>query len=142
MIEELSKKDSYWRKIALKICGNKSLADDLVQDMYLKLYNCENEINDFYVIVVMRNLFIDTTKQKKHISIDTFDLPDNNNAFEYDDNEQELVSALKWYEKELIELSYDKPYREIQRELNINYKFVMRIVNKAKTKWEEKNMKA
>jgi hypothetical protein len=31
MLKELSLKDSYWRKIALNICKDKGLADDLVQ---------------------------------------------------------------------------------------------------------------
>ena len=38
MLKELSKLDSEWRKIALKICNNKMLSDDLVNDMYLKMH--------------------------------------------------------------------------------------------------------
>ena len=41
MVEQLSKKDAYWRKIAFNICKDKSTADDLVNDMYLKLYDCK-----------------------------------------------------------------------------------------------------
>jgi DNA-directed RNA polymerase specialized sigma24 family protein len=41
VLEELSKKDEYWRQIAFKICKDKYLADDLVNEMYLKLYNNE-----------------------------------------------------------------------------------------------------
>ena len=39
MLLELSKKDKKWRHIALKLCGNKDLADDIVQEMYLKLHD-------------------------------------------------------------------------------------------------------
>ncbi len=38
ILESLSKKDKYWRQIAFNICKDKSLADDLVQEMYLRRY--------------------------------------------------------------------------------------------------------
>jgi len=36
-INELAKHDTKWREIAFKITWDKTKADDLVQDMYLKL---------------------------------------------------------------------------------------------------------
>jgi len=59
MIHQLALKDSFWRKTALIICKDKMLSDDLVNDMYLKLHDCKKEINDFYVIRTIRNLFLD-----------------------------------------------------------------------------------
>ncbi len=53
-ILELSKKDKKWRHIALKLCGNKELADDIVQDMYLKLHDKE-DLKDFYVVLKLLN---------------------------------------------------------------------------------------
>ena len=139
---ELSKKDSYWRGIALKICRNKFMADDIVQEMYLKLFDNDKCKNDFYVIIVMRNIFLDTIKkEKRFLDLDNFDFKDTNTAFEIDDNEKELIEGLKWYEKELIEMSYDKSFHEIQRELNINYQYVRRIVQKTKLKWEDQKNK-
>jgi DNA-directed RNA polymerase specialized sigma24 family protein len=139
---ELSKKDSYWRSIALKICRNKFMADDIVQEMYLKLCNNDKDKNDFYVIIVMRNIFLDTIKKDKmFLDVDNYDFKDTDITFEIDDNEKELIESLKWYEKELIEMSYDKSFHEIQRELNINYQFVRRILNKTKTKWQDQKNK-
>ena len=37
ILKELSSNDKKWRKIAYGICKDKQLADDLVQDAYLKL---------------------------------------------------------------------------------------------------------
>ncbi len=139
---ELSKKDNYWRGIALKICRNKFMADDIVQEMYLKLFDNDKCKNDFYVIIVMRNIFLDTIKKdKRFLDLDNFDFKDTNTEFEIDDNEKELIEGLKWYEKELIEMSYDKSFHEIQRELNINYQYVRRIVQKTKLKWEDQKNK-
>ena len=130
MLEELSKKDEYWRQIAFKICKDKYLADDLVNEMYLKLYNNEKASIDWYVIIVIRNLFIDFTKQRIEISIDEITTKEINNTFEIDDNELELIKGLKWWERELLELSFDHSLRELGEKLNINYAFIHRTIKR------------
>ena len=37
MLERLSKRNEEWRNLAYRICGNYDHAQDLVQQMYLKL---------------------------------------------------------------------------------------------------------
>lgn len=134
MIDKLCKKDKFWRIVAYRICKDEMSADDIVQEMYLKLYDCKKEINDFYVIITMKNIFLQSIKKEKLlVSIDKFDFS-NEKVFEIDDAESDLIKSLKWYEKELLEMSYDKSLREIQRELNINYQFVNRIIQKSKIK--------
>lgn len=132
MLEVLSKKDDYWRKIALKICKDKYLADDLVNDMYLKLYNNEKANSDWYVIIVIRNLFLDSLKQRREISIDEVTIKETHNHFEIDDNELELIKGLKWWERELLELSYDHSLRELGEKLNINYAFIYRTIKRVR----------
>jgi len=87
----------------------------------------------------MKNIFIDSTKkQSLLVPIDNYDFS-NENEFLIDDAEKNLLDSLKWYEKELMEMLYDKSLREIQRDLNINYQFVNRILKKSKNKlWEER----
>jgi len=142
MIEELSKKDALWRKVALNICKDKQLADDLVQDMYLKLYDCKKQINDFYVVIVLRNLFLDTIKQKnkrKQVDIDSFyDLEASVSTFEMDDEETKIVNEMYWLAKGYFELSYDMSLREMAKELNTNYMYIYRTMVNANKKWQEK----
>jgi len=142
MIEELSKKDALWRKVALNICKDKQLADDLVQDMYLKLYDCKKQINDFYVVIVLRNLFLDTIKQKnkrKQVDIDSFyDLEASVSTFEMDDEETKIVNEMYWLAKGYFELSYDMSLREMAKELNTNYMYIYRTMINANKKWQEK----
>ena len=142
MIEELSKKDALWRKVALNICKDKQLADDLVQDMYLKLYDCKKQINDFYVVIVLRNLFLDTIKQKnkrKQADIDSFyDLEASVSTFEMDDEETKIVNEMYWLAKGYFELSYDMSLREMAKELNTNYMYIYRTMINANKKWQEK----
>ena len=131
MLQELSKKDSYWRSIAFNICKDKYLSDDLVNDMYLKLADCQKEINDFYVIIVIKNLFLDYVKQTKTVDLEYYKEPIND-LFEIDDKQKDLIDSLEWWEKELIEMTYNSSLRKVANELNINYAFVHRVIKRAK----------
>ena len=143
MLKELCIKDDFWRRVAFNICKDKTLADDLVQDMYIKLSDCTKEINDFYVIITIKNLFLNHLKKESlTINIDDYDFKDMLTTFELNDKEVDFISRLKWYERDVIEMTYDKSFHEIQRDLNVNYQFVRRILIKAQTKWQEENQKA
>ena len=132
MLELLAKKDNYWRQIAYKICKDKYLADDIVNDMYLKLAENEKAKNDFYVVIVIRNLFIDTTKERKYITIDENFTKEVNTNYEIDDNELQLIDSLEWWERDLIELSHDYSLRELGKKLNINYAFIHRTIKRVR----------
>lgn len=137
MIEELALKDTIWRKVALKICKDKMLADDLVNDMYLKLYDCQKEINDFYVIRTIRNLFLDHIKQNNIVSIDLFyNFEENNNLFEPDDYELSILKSiekLSYLQNGLLKESFDLSIREIANKYeHINYGLVARELDKAR----------
>ena len=132
MLELLAQKDNYWRQISYKICKDKYLADDIVNDMYLKLANNEKAKNDFYVVIVIRNLFIDTTKERKYITIDENFTKEVNSNYELDDNELQLIDSLEWWERDLIELSHDYSLRELGKKLNINYAFIHRTIKRVR----------
>jgi len=136
MLKHLAKKDKYWREIALKICKDKMLADDLVNDMYLKLYEVKKQISDFYVIITIRNLYYDYLRDKKKtVSINNFyDVTQDDNNFELDDYQLELLDRLNWVEKGYLEMSFDLSLRQIQKELNTNYGYIYRTIKKAKEK--------
>lgn len=65
MIEELALKDKKWRLYALKICGDKSMADDIVNDMYLKVYDKKiTDKKDSYFYSMMYHIFIDYKREE------------------------------------------------------------------------------
>ena len=136
MLKHLAKKDKYWREIALKICKDRMLADDLVNDMYLKLYEVKKQISDFYVIITIRNLYYDYLRDKKKtVSINNFyDVTQDDTSFELDDYQLELLDRLNWVEKGYLEMSFDLSLRQIQKELNTNYGYIYRTIKKAKEK--------
>ena len=157
MLEELSKYDSYFRKVAFNICKNTDQANDLVQEMYLKLYDTNTDIKDlkWYAIVTIKNLFIHSTKQKKFIELDLVEnfIIDDIDDFEPDDEQLRIINkvkSLKFVPRNLIKESYDKSYRQIEEEYNINYAYTYRECNKArkevlgedyKTKYPNKRLK-
>lgn len=137
MLEVLAKKDSYWRSIAFNICKDRMLADDLVSEMYIRLMDCKKEINDFYVIVTIKNIFLQEIKTKKTVSIEKFYNFANPEPFELDDKEKEVIDNMYWVAKEYIELSETKSLREIGKELNTNYAFIYRTIKKEKERWQK-----
>jgi len=144
LLEELAKKDQKWREIAFKICKDRMLADDIVQDMYIKLAEHKKQINDFYVIIVMRNLFLDYIKKEKlKISIESiYHLENNDDTFEIDDEQKKLIENLYWVAKDYFIMSFDMSLREMAKELNTNYGFIYRTMKKEKDKlWQEAEKK-
>lgn len=139
MIEILALKDSFWRKTALIICKDSMLADDLVNDMYLKLYQCDKQINDFYVIRTIKNLFLDHIKKNNNVCIDNFyNLADDNDNFEPDDYEFIIInecSKLSYLQNGLLKESYDLSVRQISEKYQyINYGLIHRELDKARKK--------
>lgn len=137
MLETLCKKDSYWRQIAYKICKDRMQADDLVSEMYLRLADCKKDINDFYVIRTIRNLFLDHIKSKNNVSIDNFhNLAENNNTFEADDYELSIIQdceKLPYLQNGLLKESYDLSVRQISEKYqHINYGLIHRELDKAR----------
>jgi DNA-directed RNA polymerase specialized sigma24 family protein len=151
-LDELAKKDKLWREMAFQICKEKDLADDLVQEMYLKLCNNTNLIKEGYVYIIIRNLFYDYTKSNKNIftnfsSVDIYSLIKAINkisieAFDKEENDKysepldynELIKGFTWYERTMFELSTLYGQRELSRQTGIHIQTIHRINKKVKSR--------
>lgn len=144
ILEQLSKRHVFWYNIAKNICKDKDLAKDLVQDMYLKVYEISEkrniEINDYYIFRVIKNLFIDfCIENNKKVSLNDFHyLEENFNKFELCDKDLKILNDLSFLERELLTLNQTMSYHEIQRVYNINYQFTRRTILKVKEKYGKK----
>jgi len=134
IIHELAKKDAQWRKMALQICKCKDLADELVQNMYIKLSERTIPVSDGYIFVTLRSLFYDSLKNTD-ILIDDF------SKFEVEDEEycegidySELSKDLTWYERTMFEQSTLLGQRELSRQTGIHIQTIHRINKMVKTK--------
>lgn len=136
MLEELAKKDSKWRNVAFSFCGNKQLADEIVQEMYLRRYDNDRgqEIKDKYIIMTIRSVFLNMIQKKVHtVSIDKLHyIESHDNTYELNDEEQKLITRYEqqdWKDQELILVSYDKSLRQIEKDYPmINYGYAFRRI--------------
>jgi len=136
-INELAKHDTKWREIAFKITWDKTKADDLVQDMYLKLMDKDKDLNDYYVTMTLKSLFIDDIRRNSktlRLSRDMDIKEDvNSSSFEPTDEEKAIldkIRSLPYIQQEFIAESYDNSLREIESIYNINYGFIYRELHK------------
>jgi len=125
LLTEISKYDNQWRRIATKICNDKSLADDLVNDMYLKIYKINPEKwNKAYISYIIYHLFIDHVRNNKTtISIDTLlELPS------YEEHITEIrikvnliLNELGFMDREVLLHTHEKSLRKRSKELNMSH---------------------
>ena len=135
MLETLSKQDKEWRKMAFIICKDKQLADDITNDMYINLhkYNASlDRIKDLnsYIFRVLKNEYNRYFKKEQTVHIsELYYLKDNQNEFEPDDYQQEILdkfNTLEWGKQEYISESYDRSTRQIAEFYHINYGHIHR----------------
>lgn len=133
---ELAKKDSQWRKMALQICKDKDLADELVQEMYVKVSNKTKPLSDGYIFVTLRSLFYDHLKNKEILVDDfsQFQLIVEEYSEELDIDYIKLTKNLTWYERTMFELSTLVGQRELERQTGIPLQTIHRINKMVKLK--------
>jgi DNA-directed RNA polymerase specialized sigma24 family protein len=93
MLEELAKNHDKWLRMAMSICGNRDKANDLTQDMYVKLHDCTKDINEWYIYVVMKSIFIDEIRANKikRLDINSIIIADDNSDSYQDSINYEIL---------------------------------------------------
>ena len=97
MLEKLAEKHRMWISMLLKLGCHKDIAEDLVQEMYIKINNnvdslgkilYNDEINRYFVWVVLRNLYISHIRNSKKVTIyPIIDTDGGIEEFSYENNE-------------------------------------------------------
>ncbi|PCH95878.1 MAG: hypothetical protein COB83_07170 [Gammaproteobacteria bacterium] len=158
MIKYLSENDKAWKKIAKYICKSKEDAEDLVQDMYLKIHNLNlsqeekaKRSNKSFIYNVLVNMNKDRIKIKartKHniriedtVSYDMYGINIQDNTLNQLDTiikaeeSKELNIKLKLItndQREVIHLRYENQlkYKEIAEDLEIKIDTVKSIIRR------------
>jgi len=101
-LHELAKLDTYWRKLALKMCGCPILADDIVQDMYLKVAgNPPPKWNKRYIYRVLNSVFIDhIRKQRGRINIEDIELSFDPSEHDTDDLVNKVQKGISYLDED------------------------------------------
>lgn len=144
MLEKLAKHHYKWISMVVNMGCSEDIAEDLVQEMYLRLHRLvkdehrimfNDDINRYFVYITLKNMFISYKKNKSKIQIfpifDTDDridddlldsVLDENAYFQYMmDKIDEEVSDWDIYDRQLFERYYKQGYsqREIARRSGI-----------------------
>lgn len=112
MLELLAKNHDLWLRMVLSFGCSKEVAEDLVHEMYLKLYRLvedeqkimydDEEVNKFYVFVTLKNLYLDYAKAKsKYRFIDIDDYIESNDI--EDDQEVNIDDDFDYALNSLVE---------------------------------------
>ena len=129
--------------LAMAKTFNKFDAEDLVQQTYLKALERQDQFRgdklDPWVITILKNLFIDSTRKKKE-ELFGEGLPEIHGA---DDSDYELVERdknkclkrLSINERELIALKQSNSYKEICEDLGIKEGTLRQTFYRAKEKF-------
>jgi DNA-directed RNA polymerase specialized sigma24 family protein len=150
MLEQLAQRHNEWLKLAFKICKNKEYSKDLVQDMYLKIYNSGKQIEDInecYIYFIMRNQFLNEIKdEKRFVDFDVAILNEIDEDYNFiaDIKEQVTIETLQkefnkltWYEKQMIDLTQEFGQRGLSRETGIHIQTIHNTTKKIKLKlWQ------
>ena len=151
----LAKKHKDWVRIVRSFGCNYTIAEDIVQEMYIKIhyrfkddlnimYN-ENEINYYYVYRTLQTLFYDLKRKEKNITLVNIDdvnientMCDVNYKEKYDIIKQEL-SKMYWYDRKVFEIINEgESIAEFSRKSLINYFSLYHTYNKVKEKLKKK----
>jgi DNA-directed RNA polymerase specialized sigma24 family protein len=144
MLDELAKKNNKWLSMAYNLCKDYDYAKDIVQDMYLKIYDInqkypEKEIKDVYVWTVMYNIIKENYRLNSKYQVVSLDYALNvaikDNVFELDDESLLLLNRadnLRALYRECLTHNYDKSIREIEHFSGVNYGYVYRALKKSR----------
>ena len=145
-LEDICKKDKEWRRVAKKICGCQSVADDVVQDMYLYFQNNKKKINEYYVFLTIKSIFLQKLrKQKKTIQVDDMvfferislankseEIKRSDEDLRKEEKAIEAINKLPFHQRELLLENQTLSLRKIEKRFNIDMHFAYREIKKAK----------
>ena len=146
----LAKKHKTWIEIVCSFGCNKTIAEDIVQEMYIKvLLKLENgldimyeqEINYYYIFKVLKTLYIDLKRKGKNITI--VNIEDTNlSQYDYDVDYDEAYGKIKdelknmfWYDRKVFEIVNEgESIAEFSRKSYIEYFSLYNTYRKVKEK--------
>jgi len=167
LLEILAERHNEWIKMAMSFGCDKDQADELVQEMYIRLHRYvenpkkitykNNQINTFYIYVTLRNLYL----SKKHVytldnhvelsskmadTVDPhFDPIDHEIAFKrLIDRIASIVEDWYWYDKKIWDIHFKKQMsmRSISKHTTISLSSIFNTLKNGKTKVKQKAKKS
>jgi RNA polymerase sigma factor (sigma-70 family) len=143
-LEKVFSKNKDWVRICMSFGCNKSTAEDLTQEMYLKLatmlkdnkgldiYYDASQINHFYIYRILRSLFIDLCRKEKNITKVNIEYLERFVEEEEATNDKDILGKMQqlnnlldkvyWYDKKVFDLvSSGMSIAELSKKSGISY---------------------
>tara|TARA_R100000149_G_C5879511_1_gene144045 strand:+ start:2416 stop:2919 length:504 start_codon:yes stop_codon:yes gene_type:complete len=143
-LEKVFSKNKDWVRICMSFGCNKTTAEDLTQEMYLKLatllqnnkslniYYDESQINHFYIYRILRSLFIDLCRKESKITKVNVEYLEKfvqeEELKQYKDIEGKMkqldsvLDKIYWYDKKVFDLiSGGMSIAELSKNSGISY---------------------
>jgi hypothetical protein len=146
----IAKKHKQWVDIVQTFGCNRNTAEDLVQEMYIKvkkiidkdqdiMFN-EDEENYFYIYKTLKSLFLDLKRKEQKVKVYPLeDLHKDLKDSEYVDYDnimnsvQDELGKQFWYDKKVFEIIDDgESISELSRKTNISYYSLYNTYKKVK----------
>jgi len=143
-LEKVFSKNKDWVRICMSFGCNKTTAEDLTQEMYLKLatllrnnnsldiYYDESQINYFYIYKILRSLFLDLCRKEKKITKVNIEYLEKFIQEEEVTNDKDILGKMQqldnlldkvyWYDKKVFDLvSEGMSIAELSKKSGISY---------------------
>jgi len=129
--------------LAMSKTFNKFDAEDLIQQTYLKALERQDQFKgnniDPWVITILKNLFIDSTRKKKEDLLGD-DIPelstsDDSSSALLERDKDRCLRGLSEKEREIIALKQTNSYDEIAEDLDIKTGTLRQMFSRAKEKF-------
>jgi len=139
ILEIIYERNDEWVYLVRAFGCNKDTAEDIVQDMYLRMHKIlssgsnimynEDEINTYYILKTLKSIYIDRTRKAKRAVFVDFDqeayhieIEDSPN---YEKTHDKIVSELDklyWFDKKVFEIVSDgENISSLSRKTSIPY---------------------
>lgn len=155
MLEALAEKHKDWLKMLNSFGCERNLAEDIVQEMYLRLHKYVEdperimygeEVNTYFVYITLRNMYATIQRMKrkvKFVSIEElpeelmYEEPNIESLEEFDkliDTIWDNVEDWHWYDKKLFEIYHNSPMsiRSIAEETKISARSIFNTLKNGK----------
>lgn len=150
VLEKVAQKHNDWVDIVKTFGCTKEVAEDLVQEMYIKInyqigkgldviYKDTGEINYYYIFRTLNSVFIDLKRKGKNIKfveIDNIELDFNDVDYDVANKKvKDVLSKMFWYDRKVFEIIDEgETIAEFSRKSYINYYSLYNTYNKVKSK--------
>lgn len=136
MLHEYTVNDDLYKGYAYKICGCHELKHDLVNDMYLKLYDHltkypDKKISNRVIYLIIRSIFIDSIRKNKEMVVDSFPEQVEEEDFVLCGRitMDEVLSEMRFFDREILLKAQEKSFRKISTDIDCHHSTVSKMYN-------------